>query len=220
MTKRIDIYRENGQFKISIKDDHEIIQGKNNKITIVLKNWYMDVDFNAESVVLRCTSKAIIKAKDRFSFNLREGTLFLYNSTTYWYWYFRNKELQSNMDTLQASKIITINGDITCPIVGKMIDGIPKPIISDMFNTLKVYGLDFEYDINWDAIITSNGIVIGNITFHPTKETKIFIIDDNGHRTVYTKKKYKLNSLFKETDIDTINNGFVYPNMKGSGINE
>lgn len=71
-----------------------------------LKNWVLEI--KKDNLIVVGLSKAN-KTKDRIQFYpLKEGSLFLYNSTYNWYSYFREKEIQEVFDTHNIIKCINI----------------------------------------------------------------------------------------------------------------
>lgn len=106
-------------------ENNEIVIQKNSTIP---KNWLVEIKNN--QIITVGLSKANPDREKINSFNLEEGSLFLYNSSFDFYCYFRNKETQDILDKYGIQKVVAIehqlnltlhviNGEVTNPILYK-----------------------------------------------------------------------------------------------------
>ena len=137
MITRINIVKENSEFKIQNKNE-------------IPKNWILEI--KNQKLFAISLSNANLE-RDRINeFNLEEGSLFLFNSSRDFYCYFRKKEIQDIFDQFNIVKMISIsdrlyvtlhieNGKVTNPITH--INGFN--IIEKNKSNFKITDGDKEY---------------------------------------------------------------------------
>ena len=105
-TARIDFIKdpETGKYQPKVIEGRFEETRDQNKIT-KLENSQWCILINGPKIILKSFSQARKKKKNVFHMNRRNGSLFLYNSSTNWYWYWRNEKFQKQLDAYHIDKI-------------------------------------------------------------------------------------------------------------------
>ena len=137
MIRRFDLRKnENGNWQLN-----EVVT--DNEQPKELKNWILEI--KKDKLIVVGLSNAN-KNKDRIiSYPLKEGSLFLYNSTYNWYSYFREKEIQNTFDKYKIIKCVHVYKS-TFLLHFIINDGIVNNPITHIsgFNPVKIYKSEFE----------------------------------------------------------------------------
>ena len=217
MTKRIDFWFDwEGKLKYHCDEKEFAIDTSEKEIAFHSKNWTIKVDLKVRRIYIHSFSNAKKKRRD-FSIYVRSGSLFLYNSTTDWYWYWRNKSLQDELDAYRIDKICTLNNDtIEMDIILKDNNGIPEPISEGEQTTLKLFPNDVEMEFNpkyyahtWE----DTNFIISSCKIKPDK---FVIIESDDHKILYVRPKLKIDDLVDEHLLDDFN--LNYPDFQRSEI--
>ena len=214
-TKRINFYKEKdtGIMCMHILEDDAIqrfepfkLFGELHQYKYYLKNWSITANAECTEIIVICNSKAN-KSKERITrFPMKEGSLFLYNSTNDWYCYFRDMDFQAILDKVHIDTIIsTYKDDIVIPICcyirkdGTLVNSTIK-----QNPTIQYYGNITRCMINRDPnIIYKNGsIMVADCMIEFSKYILIEFLPN--HRKLYINKQYNLVDLYKQGEFDHI----------------
>ena len=223
MTKRIDFIRSNEskygwEVKFN-KGDFIIAYQTEDGIMLKHRSWEITINFRLAKINFISTSKAKIKTRDKFEMNMRPGSLFLYNSSYDWYWYFRNATLQNRLDTLCIDKIVHVNNysEIKETYYHKYEN---EKCIIDNEKSLMVYPHNPQYVYIPKAIIqpyeSKDGIeklspdkyMVHDITFVVDSQNPFLVVyhKDVDICTLYILSKYKLSDI---PELESINESII-----------
>jgi hypothetical protein len=203
-TKRIDITLCNGQVKVKpVQGYAELKELEGGKILIVTGSWKITVA--PEHTIIYCSSKAVNK-KRKFKLSTMNGSLFLYNSTNNWYWYFRKKKLQFILDMykIDAVKLCDTN-QIELPCCFSNHEGTISESNLEKSPTLKYFGDDVRVKLDkahMDMYDDESSLTVASVLF---KFGKFLIVEFlPNHRRLYVDKSYRVERLFAEGYLNSI----------------
>lgn len=212
MTKRIDFKRSNkAKYGWEVKydkNDFIIVNQNDEKLVLKHRSWEITVNFKLSKINFISTSKAKIKTRNTFEMTIRSGSLFLYNSSLDWYWYFRNAGLQNKLDKLGIDRIIQVNNQAEIKEVYYHRFENGKCLI-DEEKSLMVFPAKPEYYYIQKAIIqpyeTQNGqeqlspnkYMIHDISFIVDSKNPFLIIYNKPEDlcSLYILNKYKISNI-------------------------
>ena len=209
MRRRVDIIKEDGIFKFKPYDfdDFNIFHDeRTNAETLRVAAW--TIKSVGDRIMIHCSSKSQYK-KRTFKLKNQEGTLFLYNRANAWYWNFRDKELQSIMDTIQVDAIRDTNDPVIIEtVLAKDDEGNYIPTKYGEQSTARYYGNNVKFSISSD--FAYDGVYIATVKF---TYTGFLIVETAGYRTLYTKLDIK--TLFRG-----LNDNIRLKDIEGCGLND
>ena len=205
-TKRFCITKNEDRFIIENFDKSiNYTKEKNEDLVITLDNW--DLTITDTTILINAKSRAKNKRCRNFAIDLEEGSLFLYNSSTNWYWYFRPKILQDKLDELKIDRIISIKDDEKA--------NVDFYAIEDMNGKLHAIS-NLESPVSTPKIYSPNDLkvaIFGHGNMYSTKVRKgekvylyiaalelnfkdwMIVESRPGHRTLYLKKRMDLRDI-------------------------
>lgn len=206
-TRRIDIRLDsNNKYYVEENKDF-IIQSDNDFIKLTSFNWIIIINHHDRYIYIESLSKAKSTRTNKFYVKLSEGSLFLYNSTTDWYWYFREKEIQEFLDEFNIGKLISIPDErknltfhqyFILDLNGEkvFIDSLDRNDSTMLFHSnngidIKANMLLLEYNL-----IASNTL----LNFDVKLELDKFILTQrlcNGYRKLYIKSSYNVKAAME-----------------------
>ena len=208
-TKRIDIRMDyssgNARVKvIPIQCSGKITELGQGEFLFVTGSWKIKI--SDKQIKIYCDSKAI-KKRNRFNIATRVGSLFLYNSTNNWYWYFRQKRLQDILDYIQVDsmKICDYDDTVSIPCCFDYTDDIYSESKVNGSPTIKFAGPGVQASIDENEILMSdenNSVRVAMIKF----KIKSFVIIEflDNHRKIYLKSGVKVEDLYRNNMLDNI----------------
>ena len=202
-TRRIDVHKNHGDVKINCKGEGDFhvslvkpSSSKNCKrkyIEITFNSWRIKI--SADATIIHCESKAKEKRRN-FRIETRNGSLFFYNSTTDWYWYFRHESIQRILDEYKIDRMVNCQQPMV--VLSTVLSVKNDETSSKELSTLKYYGDNTTVSIS--SRIKNDKIDVADVTFR----FKSFLIVEDGmstsHRTIYLYQT-KLRNL----DLDNMN---------------
>jgi hypothetical protein len=203
-TKRIDIVVYNGHVKVTpVQGYCQLKELENERILITTGSWKIIVDKN--DIFINCSSKAV-KKQNKFKIATMNGSLFLYNSTNNWYWYFRKKKLQFILDMhkIDAVKICDTN-QIELPCCFSNHEGTLSESNLEKSPTLKYFGDNVEIKLDkahMDIFDDTSSLTVATVLFHFGKFLIVEFLPN--HRRLYVDKSYRVERLFSEGYLNTI----------------
>ena len=216
-TKRIDIRIYGGKLSVTAGDQGYIMIKKldDDRYLAVTASWKIII--GKEETYINCSSKAI-KKKNKFRIQTRSGSLFLYNSTHNWYWYFRKIGLQSILDQYKIDTIVSVenNEPITLDAYFSYIDGKYRECGLIKNPTLKYYGDNVSVDVSIDLLMEGD-IAIGSaiISFDD------FVIVEylRNHRKIYTHNEIRVEDLYNNLRLKNIKFKSILGDIKNEKSN-
>jgi hypothetical protein len=126
---------------------------------------------------------------------VRDGSLFLYNSTNNWYWYFREKEIQDKLDMLKIDKIINVKDKkLMLSYCYESVDGKKVDSTNEANPTLLYYGnLHSINNVSRRFDVESS---LGKCTIEGILDDFLLVEFLKGHRTLYVNDGIKLSDLY------------------------
>jgi hypothetical protein len=203
-TKRIDIVVYNGHVKVTpVQGYFQLKEIENERILVTTGSWKIIID--KHSTFINCSSKAI-KKQNKFKIATMNGSLFLYNSTNNWYWYFRKKKLQFILDMhkIDAVKICDTN-QIELPCCFSNYDGTLSESNLEKSPTLKYFGDAVEVKLDkthMDIFDDTSSLIVATVLFSFKKFLIVEFLPN--HRRLYVDKSYRVERLFSEGYLNTI----------------
>ena len=189
-TRRIDVHKDHGDVKVNCRGEGDfhvsLVEPSSNKDG---KKKYIEITFNSWTIkisstltIIHCASKAKVK-KRSFRIATRNGSLFFYNSTTDWYWYFRDEHIQCILDEYKIDRMINAQQPMVVLSTVLAIKEKDAKSSTEELSTLKYYGDDTKVSIS--SRIKNDKIDVADVTFR----FKGFLIVEDGvstsHRTIY-----------------------------------
>lgn len=189
-TRRIDVHKNHGDVKVNCRGEGDfhvsLIErsedgGKKKYIEILFNSWTIKISSNL--TIIHCASKAKVK-KRSFRIATRNGSLFFYNSTTDWYWYFRDEHIQRILDEYKIDRMINAQQPmVVLSTVLAVKEKENDSSTAEEVSTLKYYGDDTKVSIS--SRMKNDKIDVADVTFN----FKSFLIVEDGvstsHRTIY-----------------------------------
>ena len=187
-TRRIDVHKDHGDVKVNCRGEGDfhvsLVEPSSNKDG---KKKYIEITFNSWTIkisstltIIHCASKAKVK-KRSFRIATRNGSLFFYNSTTDWYWYFRDEHIQCILDEYKIDRMI--NAQQPMVVLSTVLSVKNDETSSKELSTLKYYGDNTTVSIS--SRIKNDKMDVADVTFR----FKSFLIVEDGmstsHRTIY-----------------------------------
>lgn len=203
-TKRIDIVVYNGHVKVTpVQGYFQLKEIENERILVTTGSWKIIIE--KHSTFINCSSKAI-KKQNKFKIATMNGSLFLYNSTNNWYWYFRKKKLQFILDMhkIDAVKICDTN-QIELPCCFSNHDGTLSESNLEKSPTLKYFGDAVEVKLDkthMDIFDDTSSLIVATVLFSFKKFLIVEFLPN--HRRLYVDKSYRVERLFSEGYLNTI----------------
>ena len=202
-TKRIDFVARNGTIRPRIiRGWFKETEDENSRRVFISKNW--TVVIGNEKIHFECRSQSRSfneHTKREFDIELREGSLFMYNSTSTWYWYFRKKDIQDFLDKRGISKIVSIKPNTIIKLtqmqlIGKNSDGkfeiLPSTIKRyESFsywktNFVEMTSITPTILVNNNMLPKNTSIIISDVFFNMDKF--LLVKNREGHETLYVNK--------------------------------
>jgi hypothetical protein len=196
-TKRIDIVVYNGQVRVEPVQGYAEVQPKDGKYLITTGSWSILV--SPESINIYCSSKAI-KKRNRFKIATMNGSLFLYNSTNNWYWYFRKKKLQFILDVNKVDNVKMCETHVVeLPCCVSLKDNVISESSIEKSPSLKYDGDNVTAVLDkTNMIIDSDDSSIAMVTIK-FKFDKFLIVEFlPNHRKLFIHKNYRIEDLFAD----------------------
>lgn len=225
MTKRINFSfnKLTGKFTVNCGPEFEVKETEE-FIELSTTNWYIKLDLIYRKIFIHSYSNAKKKRRD-FNIYARSGSLFLYNSTTNWYWYWRNKNLQDELDRFSIEKIVTIEElpiehEIVCKVNQETGEPIPVELSESDGGTIRLFPADVPVKIipkYYAKTVNSNlDFVISQGEITPSK----FVIIEYklGHRILLIKPDIKINDLIQDHSLSDVK--LEYPNLQRGDLIE
>ena len=219
-TKRFDVTRmEDGRIVLKEEYKNPCVISTDAGYTFNDRMWDRKIINNR--LIITAKSKAVRKPTNTFNLEIKEGSYFFYNSSTNWYWYYRDAKTQLLLDKFYIDKITsTNNSTAVVPFYAKMdVDGNFMPTGFDLIPTVKYYGPGYiSSKIHGKGVIPNYKSVIDVMTNSPGIDLYIgeialdfmdwVIVEIRPyHRELYINKNVKLESIpFDECELD-----FKYP---------
>ena len=211
-TKRIDINRTTPTDSVRISYDYHDFKSQSLGTGITLlsaKNWDVFIDENTNNIFIESKSNSCKgKKKTNFNIHLDNGSLFLYNSSTDWYWYFRDKETQDFLDKFNISKLISIpddGRDLKLAQYHYVTIYSDITIIFDSCNnksesTIQLHNEDTEHIVYYPQVEYVRQI--GNLMQVKTNlsipiDSFLLVQEADGYRKLYINDAYNLNAVKK-----------------------
>ena len=202
-TKRIDIRFIEGKYTILPSKEYTVAYD-DTFTEVILYNWKIILNNYEKYLYIQSESKAKTTKNNTFYIKPKEGSLFLYNSTTTWYWYFRDKETQDFLDEFNIGKVVSIPDDRTVLTFHQyyIFDETNKNLFIDSLTTKKSTRL-FHFDPGTkyscsDLIVIYNSNKDQNLIDFDIKVSinKFILIEKlaTGYRKLYIKSSYNLNA--------------------------
>lgn len=182
-TKRIDFVKRgtNKYPKVIVDGIEHVFPNDMPHQHFQLGSWTLTV--TKRYIKIFCSSKAKEKRRN-FKIELRSGSLFLYNSTTNWYWYFRSAEVQEILDKLNIDKMVTLDRPaFTCScIYSKATEVIGIPVTLQQINQIRYYspGASVDKEVIGEY---EEGLYRVDLTFN--FKNYLIIQESAHHRTLY-----------------------------------
>ena len=200
--KRIDMYfSKDGNLHVSahLSDNVKIQETKKNCFYIEVSSWQITI--NWQNTYIFCASKAKEKRR-KFSIRTRSGSLFLYNSTTNWYWNFRNRSLQKMLDALHVDRIVNMdNNTADIEVVLAKEDGVYKEYQGEDFHTIRFISDTMEKPSIKEYAEVENGMRLAMATF--TFGKYLMVETTKGHHLLYLYN-VRVHEVFKEIQTATL----------------
>lgn len=201
-TKRIDIRIAGGKLDVSAGDQGYIMIKKldDDRYLAVTASWKIII--GRRETFINCSSKAI-KKKNKFRIQTRSGSLFLYNSTNNWYWYFRDIGLQYILDRYKIDTIIRVenNEPTTLEAYFSYNNGEYGECKLIKNPTLKYYGDNVSVSVSIDLLMDGDkALGTATISFGD------FVIVEylRNHRKIYTHNDIRVEDLYNNNRLDNI----------------
>lgn len=224
-TKRIDILFEENDIRVKSEDEFNISYD-DYFMELLTYNWRIIINKYDSYIYIESTSNAKTTSNKKFYTKLKEGTLFLYNSTTNWYWYFRDKEIQDFLDSLSIGQVISIP-DYRANLTFHqylLFDPDKEELFTTSLDRKKGSTMQFYSDTGTNIKHT---ILLSKYNIFPDKNlldfdlkielNKFLLVEKiyNGYRKLYIKSSYNLNYV-KEyfSSIDKIEFTKLIPNIQ------
>lgn len=206
MIRRIDIIKKNFENQIiyQIIDKNKNIIGDNNLEFIIYENWIITFDKN-NKIILYSTSKAKIK-NNKYIYNLIEGSLFLVNSSTDFYSFFRKKKIQDFLDLYNIDKLSILSDKNTIAIKNFFFrnkitkEKIDIEIVSKMENMNLLLPLN-NYEVfsdNTGEILYSENIYIYNNSILDKNNIELIeeLLSIKSENYIFTKSYNSKNDIY------------------------
>ena len=197
-TRRIDVHKNHSDVKVNCRGEGDfhvsLIEPSSNKdggkkyVEIRFNSWTIKI--SSTTTIIHCDSKAKVKRRT-FRIETRNGSLFFYNSTTDWYWYFRHEQIQRILDKYKIDRMINAQQPMVVLSTVLAVKDKENETSTEEMSSLKYYGDDTSVSIS--SRIKNDKIDVADVTFR----FKSFLIVEDGvsssHRTIYLYQTKLLN---------------------------
>ena len=179
-------------------------------------NWTIRADNRDLELISLSNASNDCHRRKKFHLQMREGSLFLFNSASDWYWYFRDKETQSFLDTYHINKMVSVRD--TDQVELTQIHEIDfsgdyySPIIRGKFQTIKVWtlpGSEFQgikARVTVDQVTTATKI-ISTVTYKVN--TAMLVQNRRDHMTLYINNYHDISEV--KSYLDKHEPNFIEP---------